>query len=158
MNTFKRKALFAAVLAGSRSPAASRHRISSAARTPARHQHHQSHDRHRPAERGLQPRPGGRGRALLPDDPAPACIHAVLVKSGIEVPAGAVPAQSFVPKKDGVASAGAIAYIIAQQARRLSKQKLSVDPSCEALVGRVVIDGARDFNKVGVAAIRLLAP
>lgn len=96
--------------------------------------------------------------ALLPDDPAPACIHAVLVKSGIEVPAGAAPAQSFVPKKDGVASAGAIAYIIAQQARRLSKEKLTVDPSCEALVGRVVIDGARDFNKVGVAAIRLLAP
>jgi hypothetical protein len=85
--------------------------------------------------------------ALPTDDPAPKCLHDVLVKAGIEIPAGAVPAKSFAPKNDGVASAGAIAYILAQQAKQIAKQGIQVDPSCEALVGRVVIDGAKAINK-----------
>jgi hypothetical protein len=85
--------------------------------------------------------------ALAQDDPAPKCLHDVLVKAGIEVPAGTEPVKSFVPRKDGVASAGAIAYILAQQAKQIAKSGVAVDPSCEALVGRVVIDGAKTINK-----------
>jgi hypothetical protein len=85
--------------------------------------------------------------ALSADDPAPKCIHDVLVKGGIELAPGSVPAQSFAPKNDGVASAGAIAYIIAQQAKAIAKQGVQVDVSCEALLGRVVIDGVKSFNK-----------
>lgn len=85
--------------------------------------------------------------ALQANDPAPACIHDVLVKAGIEIPAGAVAPKTFVPKNDGAASAGAIAYIIAQQAKQISKTGVSVDPSCEALLGRVVIDGVKAVNK-----------
>lgn len=91
--------------------------------------------------------------ALPADDPAPKCIHDVLVKGGIEVPAGTKPAASFAPKNDGVASAGAIAYIIAQQAKQIARQGVAVDPSCEALLGRIVIDGVKAFNKVAVPFI-----
>lgn len=83
--------------------------------------------------------------ALDPDDPAPVCVHDVLRKAGIEVAPGAPMPKSFEPKKDGVASAGAIAYIIAQQAKKA--KPLEVSPSCEALVGRIVIDGAKALNK-----------
>lgn len=85
--------------------------------------------------------------ALDPDDPAPKCVHDVLVKAGIEIPAGTVPAKSFAPKNDGVASAGVIAYILARQAQQIRKQGLVVDPSCEALLGRVVIDGVSAVNR-----------
>lgn len=91
--------------------------------------------------------------ALAADDPAPKCIHDVLVKAGIEIPPGATPAKTFVPKKDGVASAGAIAYIIAQQAKAIARNPLVVDPSCEALLGRVVMDGASAMNKAVPAFI-----
>lgn len=86
--------------------------------------------------------------ALAADDPAPKCLHDVLVKSGIEALPGVEPAKSFAPKHDGVASAGAIAYIITQQAKQISKNGVPVDPSCEALVGRIVIDGAHGLKKL----------
>lgn len=85
--------------------------------------------------------------ALSADDPAPKCIHDVLVKAGIEIPPGAVAPKTFAPKHDGVASAGAIAYILAQQAKQIAKSKVAVDVSCEALLGRVVIDGATTLRK-----------
>jgi hypothetical protein len=85
--------------------------------------------------------------ALAADDPAPVCLHDVLRKAGIEIPAGAVAPKTFVPKHDGVASAGAIAYILAQQAKTIARQGVAVDPSCEALVGRIVIDGVKTVNK-----------
>jgi hypothetical protein len=81
--------------------------------------------------------------ALAADDPAPQCLHSVLQKMGIETPAGAAPAATFVPKVDGAASAGAVAYILAQQAKKLANGGVQVDVSCEALLGRVVIDGAK---------------
>lgn len=83
--------------------------------------------------------------ALLPDDPAPKCLHAVLRSAGLETVPGATPAASFEPKKDGIASAGSIAYIIVQQAKRAVP--VQVDPACEALVGRIAIDGAKAANK-----------
>lgn len=86
--------------------------------------------------------------ALTADDPAPKCLHDVLVKAGIEVPAGAPPVKSFVPKYDGAASAGAVAYILAQQAKATLGKGITVDVSCEALLGRVVIDGANNAAKV----------
>jgi hypothetical protein len=83
---------------------------------------------------------------VLPaNDPAPVCLHDVLVKAGIEIPIGAPAVKSFAPKKDGVASAGAIAYILAQQAK--SVKPLEVSVSCEQLVGKIVIDGAKALNK-----------
>lgn len=92
--------------------------------------------------------------ALSVDDPAPKCLHSLLVKAGIEVPAGAVPAQSFTPKHSGVASEGAIAYILVQQAKAIAKVGVGPDdPSCEALVGRVVIDGVKAANKAAVGLI-----
>lgn len=91
--------------------------------------------------------------ALAADDPAPKCLHDVLVKAGIEVPAGSTPAKTFVPKYGGVASTGAVAYILAQQAKAASKVGITVDVSCEALVGRVVLDGAATVNKAAVALI-----
>lgn len=84
--------------------------------------------------------------ALTADDPAPKCLHDVLQKAGIEVAPGAPVAQSFTPKIDGAASAGAVAYILAQQAKKLSGG-ITVDVSCEALLGRVVIDGVNTTAK-----------
>lgn len=83
--------------------------------------------------------------ALQPDDPAPLCLHDVLIKAGLEIPIGAPAVKSFEPKKDGVASAGAIAYILAQQAK--SVKPLEVSVSCEQMVGKIVIDGAKVLNK-----------
>lgn len=88
--------------------------------------------------------------ALAADDPAPTCVHSILQKAGIEVPAGTVPPASFTPKNSGPASAGAIVYIIAQQAKQ-RKGGITVDPSCEALVGRIVIDGVSAANKAALA-------
>jgi hypothetical protein len=90
--------------------------------------------------------------ALAPDDPAPACLHAVLVKAGIEIPAGTTAPKSFQPKYDGAASAGAVAYILAQQAKN-AKSVAKVDPSCEALVGRVVIDGVKAAKGAAVSIV-----
>lgn len=85
--------------------------------------------------------------ALAADDPAPKCLHDVLQKAGIETPPGATAAASFTPKIDGAASAGAVAYILAQQAKRLMHGGVTVDVSCEALLGRVVIDGVKTTAK-----------
>lgn len=86
--------------------------------------------------------------ALAPDDPAPKCLHNVLQKAGIETPPGVTAAASFTPKVDGAASAGAVAYILAQQAKKLTAGGITVDVSCEALLGRVVIDGVNTTVKV----------
>jgi hypothetical protein len=85
--------------------------------------------------------------ALPADDPAPKCIHDILVKAGIELPPGVSPPQSFKPKNDGVASLGAIAYILAQQAKQIaSSGAFKTDAVCEAVLGRVVIDGMKAVN------------
>lgn len=89
--------------------------------------------------------------ALPKNDPAPACLHAVLVKAGIEILPGTTAPASFQPKYDGVASAGAVAYILAQQAK--NAKTVPVDPNCEALVGRVVIDGVKAAKGAAVSVV-----
>jgi len=86
--------------------------------------------------------------ALPADDPAPKCLHAVLIKAGIEVPAGQPPAKSFEPKNDGLASLGSIAYIQVQQAKALRGEKTPVSVDCRALLGTFVLDGAAGLAKV----------
>lgn len=79
---------------------------------------------------------------ILPaNDPAVACLGTVnkQVHSGQEV-------KSFVPDNAGAISAGSIAYILAQQARSAGGIRLPVE--CEALVGRLVMDGMRDARQV----------
>lgn len=93
---------------------------------------------------------------LEKNDPAPACLHAILIKAGIETVPGAEPAASFVPKKDGVASAGAIAYILVQQAKKAARTATPVDPNCEALVGRIVIDGAVAIRRATPSVLGIL--
>lgn len=93
--------------------------------------------------------------ALLADDPAPACVHAVLKQAGVEVDGQVVEQKSFVPKKDGLASAGSIAYILAQQAKRGLGVKPVVPMDCKALIGTLVIDGI-EAAKSAVPVIRLL--
>jgi hypothetical protein len=78
--------------------------------------------------------------ALPAGDPAQACVHDVLQKVGVE---GGTPPKSFTPKLTGLASAGSVAYIFAQQAKALRAAGFQVDPACEQLVGRIVIDGAK---------------
>ena len=85
-------------------------------------------------------------------DPAVTCVNDLLTKTGLAP--NTTPPASFVPKNDGLASAGAIAYIIYQQQKTLSGG-LKVDPSCEALVGRIVIDGAKAINAPAAALISL---
>lgn len=85
--------------------------------------------------------------ALAADDPAPKCLHAILQRSGLELTPGST-ARSFTPKNDGVASAGAIAYIVAQQLK--TAKVAPVDPSCEALLGRVVLDGVSTARRAVV--------
>lgn len=78
--------------------------------------------------------------ALSKDDPAPACLHDALQKAGIEVPAGATPAQSFTPANDGAFSLGSIFYIQVQQAKALKGTTLVVSQSCLALLGQIHLD------------------
>jgi hypothetical protein len=94
--------------------------------------------------------------ALSPDDPARQCMHDVLIRTGIEQPPGAATPQSFVPKNDGLASLGAIAYILAQQAKQVAGQRVPVAVECEALLGRVVMDGATNVVRSVPFASRLL--
>jgi hypothetical protein len=77
---------------------------------------------------------------MLPEsDPGVACIRAVVAKAAADV--------SFTPQVDGLISAGSVAYIAAQ----VAKKGATIDSQCEALVGRVTIDGAK-------AARRALVP
>lgn len=86
--------------------------------------------------------------ALSKDDPAPKCLHGVLQQAGLESTPGAAQAQSFVPKNDGVASLGSIAYIQVQQAKQLTGRGVTVPVDCKALLGQFVIDGLTTASKV----------
>jgi len=79
--------------------------------------------------------------ALPADDPAPACVHGVLINAGIELPPGTTAPASFEPKRDGLVSAGAIAYIKIQQLKAQSGKVLKVPVSCKALIGQIMVDG-----------------
>lgn len=91
--------------------------------------------------------------ALLPDDPAPACVHNVLLQAGIELAPGAVAPKSFVPLHNGPVSDAAVLYIQAQQAKQISSKGITVSVSCEAIVGRIFIDNLKAVAKVGTSLI-----
>lgn len=84
---------------------------------------------------------------VLPaNDPADACAHQALQQAGIEVPAGAKPAQSFAPKHGSPLADASVLYILAQQAK--SGPSFSVDVGCKALLGQMVLDGLGAVNKL----------
>lgn len=91
--------------------------------------------------------------ALAADDPAPKCLHELLVQAGLEVPAGAAPVEAFDPKRTGIVSEATIVYIRAQQAKVLAAMRLQNNPACESLVGKIVIDGTKTVNKSLLGAI-----
>lgn len=73
---------------------------------------------------------------LLPtNDPAVVCLNAIAARAAADV--------SFTPEVNGLISAGSVAYIAAQ----LAKKGVQIDPQCEQLVGRVVLDGAKATAK-----------
>ena|SRR5258708_1999529 len=81
--------------------------------------------------------------AIPANDPALVCVTDVVHKTGLD---GSAPPASFVPKNDGLISAGVIAYIIAQQAQAL-KGGIAVSPACLQLIGKNVVDGAAVVNR-----------
>lgn len=72
--------------------------------------------------------------ALDAADPAPGCLHAALADLGI-----GANLPSFKPKVSDLISAGSIAYIRAQQAKKLSGGVV-VAQSCKAIIGEIVLD------------------
>lgn len=92
---------------------------------------------------------------VLPaDDPAAACVHDVLQKTGVEAAAGTPAVQSFVPKVSLAASAGSVAYIRAQQLRSLKGIEVSIE--CKGMIGQFVVDGIHDVKTTGGIAAWLL--
>lgn len=78
---------------------------------------------------------------LAETDPGVTCMRAVVAKTAADV--------SFAPQVDGLISAGSVAYIAAQ----VGKKGITIDPQCEALVGRVTIDGAKAVRKVALPGL-----
>lgn len=78
-------------------------------------------------------------------DPAAKCAHDALAMAGVEVAPGDKPSQSFVPKKGSPLTDASVLYIIAQQAK--SGPGFTVDTSCKALLGQLVIDGLTAARK-----------
>lgn len=102
--------------------------------------------------------------ALDKTDPAPACVHGILQDIGQDVTVtltGATPVPStvgsgasYTPKVSDLISAGSVAYIRAQQAKKLvGGSGLSVPVGCEAIVGKVVIDGANKAGSMGLSVL-----
>ena len=81
--------------------------------------------------------------ALTPDDPASPCLHQALQEIGAEGP----PAPSFKPRQGGLVSAASIAYIRAQQLKRM-QGGVQAPVSCDALVGRLMIDQLKGAVKL----------
>ena len=79
--------------------------------------------------------------ALLPDDPAPKCLHAVMADLGLGP--SDLKAPSFTPSTDTVLGKGAVAYIRARQAQRAAGAGQALPASCKELVGQFVIDAGR---------------
>jgi hypothetical protein len=79
--------------------------------------------------------------ALDQNDPAPGCVHAVMKDLGLEP--GTPPAESFAPKTDTLLGRGSVRYIELRQAQKLAGAGVTVDASCKALIGQIVIDVGR---------------
>lgn len=78
--------------------------------------------------------------ALPSDDPADACLHSALTQMGIEPGTTTPPAPSFTPKVTDLISGGSVLYILAQQAKAVQGGGITMPVSCEALVGKFVLD------------------
>jgi hypothetical protein len=92
--------------------------------------------------------------ALAADDPAPACLHAILTDLGMEGP----PPPSFTPRNDGLVSAGSILYIRAQQLKKIQGGGITVPVSCEAVIGRFTMDAVKAGVKIGASFIPIPKP
>lgn len=86
------------------------------------------------------------------NDPAAYCLHSILKDACLEG-ACATPPASFEPDVSGVVSAASVAYIRVQQLKKLRAQAKPVDPACEAVVGRIVIDAAKATGKAVTPSI-----
>ena len=80
--------------------------------------------------------------ALSADDPAPACLHAVLTKLGADPANPVPPGASFAPRVSDLISAGSVAYIRLQQLKKAQGAGIAVPVPCEAIIGRLLIDTA----------------
>ena len=106
--------------------------------------------------------------AILPTDPAVACVHGVLAEAGLDTPACVppvapattpacpAPAPSFVPENKGAVSAGSIAYIHAQQLKGLAQ--VTVPMECDAIVGQFVRLGLTKSAPAGLLTTILPTP
>lgn len=101
--------------------------------------------------------------ALGKDDPAPGCAHGILQDLGADVvnsTTGSVPvatggtvSNSFAPKVSDLISFGSVAYIRLQQAKAAAGGGITVPVSCEAIIGKVVIDGANKASGIGASLL-----
>lgn len=102
--------------------------------------------------------------ALPGTDPASACVHGVLKQLGADVtvtPTGVTPvalpsggtATSFTPKVSDLISGGSVAYILFQQAKQVQAGGIAVPTGCAAIVGQIVIDGAKTGINAGVGVL-----
>lgn len=101
--------------------------------------------------------------ALDANDAAPACLHSVLKQLGIDPTSPSIPAASFTPKVSDLISAASVAYIRARQAERAAGTGVTVDVSCKALIGQIVIDSGKAAMQAatlapGVGALNQLLP
>jgi len=81
-------------------------------------------------------------------DPALTCLNAL---QGILNPT--TPPKQFTPKIGGAASTGAVAYILAQQAKAASGGGLAglVPSDCKALIGDILLKGLDATNKAALS-------
>lgn len=101
--------------------------------------------------------------ALDAQDAAPACLHSALKQLGIDPTSPTPDAASFTPKVSDLISAASVAYIRARQAEKLAGTGVTVDVSCKALIGQIVLDGGKAAGQVaqfvpGVSALKQLLP
>lgn len=82
--------------------------------------------------------------ALGPQDQALACLNNALEDLGV-----GKEAPSFVPKREGVISEGAIIYIRTQQLLKSRNNNIELPPACLALIGKLVMDASKVGVKVG---------
>jgi hypothetical protein len=80
-------------------------------------------------------------QAIPADDPLSACVKGIMKDLGIGDVKDVAP--SFVPKEDTLLGRGSVLYIRAQQAQRMAGAGTKLPISCEASIGKIVIDVAR---------------
>lgn len=91
---------------------------------------------------------------VLPaDDPAAACVNDVLVDLGLDADASPDASQSFMPKRDGLVSVGAVLYIRARQLEKAKATRVNLPTNCKAVIGQIVIDAAKVAGKVARSVI-----